>query len=235
MEILPAIDLKEGLAVRLSKGEMNTAKIYSKNPSDLAKRFEDMGAKWLHIVDLDGAFAGKAMNFDVIESIVKSTHLKVQVGGGIRDEKRIKEYQNVGVNRFILGSTALNNVELTKELAKNYTIAVGIDAKEGFVAVQGWADVSKVSAIELAKIYADSEVDAIICTDISRDGMLSGVNVEFTKNIANASGKKTIASGGVKDMNDIINIKNSSEIYGVIVGKAYYEGTLDLEEAFKLS
>lgn len=235
MEILPAIDLKEGFAVRLSKGEMNTAKIYSKNPSDLAKIFEDMGAKWLHIVDLDGAFAGKAVNFKVIEDIVKSTNLKVEVGGGIRDEKRIKEYVNLGVSRFILGSVALNNIEFTKELANKYTIAVGIDAKQGFVAVEGWADVSKVSALELAEIYKDSKIDSIICTDISRDGMLSGVNLEFTKNIAKISGKKTIASGGVKDIKDIIMLKNSPEIYGVIVGKAYYEKTINLKEAFQLS
>ncbi|MSN95599.1 1-(5-phosphoribosyl)-5-[(5-phosphoribosylamino)methylideneamino]imidazole-4-carboxamide isomerase [Campylobacter sp. FMV-PI01] len=234
MEILPAIDLKDGFAVRLSKGDMNTAKIYSKNPSDLAKKFEDFGAKWLHIVDLDGAFKGMAVNFKVIEEIAKSTNLKIEVGGGIRDENDIKKYQNLGVKRFILGSTALNDIELTKNLAKVYKIAVGIDARDGFVAVQGWADVSKISALELARIYKDSDVDAIICTDISKDGMLSGVNSEFAKNIALKSGKKTIASGGVKDINDIINLQKIDEIYGVIIGKAYYEGHINLQEVFKL-
>lgn len=235
MEILPAIDLKEGFAVRLSKGVMDSAKIYSKDPSELARKFEDMGARWLHLVDLDGAFAGKAVNFRTIEKIVNSTKLKVEVGGGIRDEDRIKEYQNAGVNRFILGSIALKNLEFTKNMAKKYKIAIGIDAKNGMVAVEGWAQLSSVSAVDLAKEYANAGVDAIICTDINKDGMLSGVNIDFTKQIAITSGLKTIASGGVSDIGDIIEIKQNKEIYGVIVGKAYYEGKIDLKEAFKLS
>ncbi|PSM52333.1 N-(5'-phospho-L-ribosyl-formimino)-5-amino-1-(5'-phosphoribosyl)-4-imidazolecarboxamide isomerase [Campylobacter blaseri] len=235
MEILPAIDLKNGYAVRLKKGLMESAKIYSKDPSEIAKKFEDMGARWLHLVDLDGAFAGKAVNYKAIEKIVSSTNLKVEVGGGIRDEQRIKDYQNIGVERFILGSIALKNLNFTKEMAKKYKIAVGIDAKGGMIAVEGWAEVSKVKATDLAKEYANAGVDAIICTDIEKDGMLSGVNVEFTKEIALASGIKTIASGGVKDINDIVALKNSGKIYGVIVGKAYYEGKIDLKEVFKLS
>lgn len=234
MEILPAIDLKDAKAVRLSKGDMSSAKIYSNDPSEFAKIFEDMGAKWLHIVDLDGAFAGEPVNFKVIEKIVNSTNLKVEVGGGIRDERRIKEYLNLGVSRFILGSIALKKPEFVKEMAKIYTIGVGIDAKEGYVAVDGWADVSKVLANDLAKIYADAGVDAIICTDIGRDGMLSGVNLDFTSSIAKASGVKTIASGGVSGIDDIKRLRENGEIYGVIVGKAYYEGKIDLKEAFRL-
>nr|WP_315057525.1 1-(5-phosphoribosyl)-5-[(5-phosphoribosylamino)methylideneamino]imidazole-4-carboxamide isomerase [uncultured Campylobacter sp.] len=233
MEIFPAIDLKQGCAVRLSKGEMQSAKIYSKDPCELAKKFEDLGAKWLHLVDLDGAFAGEAVNFKAIERIVKSTRLRVEVGGGIRDEARIKEYLSLGVDRFILGSAALKNPDFVKQMAKLYRIVVGIDAKEGLVATEGWAELSRVKAIDLARDYADAGVCAIICTDISRDGMLSGVNVEFSRSIAKASGIDTIASGGVKDMSDIIALKNAGLIAGVIVGKAYYEGTLDLKKAFE--
>ena len=233
MEIFPAIDLKQGCAVRLSKGEMQSAKIYSKDPCELAKKFEDLGAKWLHLVDLDGAFAGEAVNFRAIERIVKSTRLRVEVGGGIRDEARIKQYLNLGVDRFILGSAALKNRDFVKKMAKLYRIVVGIDAKEGLVATEGWAELSRVKATDLARDYADAGVCAIICTDISRDGMLSGVNVEFSRSIAKASGIDTIASGGVKDMNDIIALKNAGSIAGLIVGKAYYEGTLDLKKAFE--
>ena len=233
MEIFPAIDLKQGCAVRLSKGEMQSAKIYSKDPCELAKKFEDFGAKWLHLVDLDGAFAGEAVNFKAIERIVKSTRLRVEVGGGIRDEARIKEYLSLGVDRFILGSAALKNPDFVKQMAKLYRIVVGIDAKEGLVATEGWAELSRVKATDLARDYADAGVCAIICTDISRDGMLSGVNVEFSRSIAEASGIDTIASGGVKDMSDIIALKNAELIAGVIVGKAYYEGTLDLKKAFE--
>ena len=233
MEIFPAIDLKQGCAVRLSKGEMQSAKIYSKDPCELAKKFEDLGAKWLHLVDLDGAFAGEAVNFKAIERIVKSTRLRVEVGGGIRDEARIKEYLSLGVDRFILGSAALKNRDFVKQMAKLYRIVVGIDAKEGLVATEGWAELSRVRATDLARDYANAGVCAIICTDISRDGMLSGVNVEFSRSIAKACGIDTIASGGVKDMSDIIALKNAELIAGVIVGKAYYEGTLDLKKAFE--
>lgn len=233
MEIFPAIDLKQGCAVRLSKGEMQSAKIYSKDPCELAKKFEDLGAKWLHLVDLDGAFAGEAVNFKAIERIVKSTRLRVEVGGGIRDEARIKQYLSLGADRFILGSAALKNRDFVRRMAKLYRIVVGIDAKDGLVATEGWAELSRVKATDLARDYADAGVCAIICTDISRDGMLSGVNVEFSCSIAEASGIDTIASGGVKDMNDIIALKNAELIAGVIVGKAYYEGTLDLKKAFE--
>ena len=233
MEIFPAIDLKQGCAVRLSKGEMQSAKIYSKDPCELAKKFEDLGAKWLHLVDLDGAFAGEAVNFKAIERIVKNTRLRVEVGGGIRDEARIKQYLSLGVDRFILGSAALKNPDFVRRMAKLYRIVVGIDAKNGLVATEGWAELSRVKATDLARDYADAGVCAIICTDISRDGMLSGVNVEFSRSIAKACGIDTIASGGVKDMNDIITLKNAGLIAGVIVGKAYYEGTLDLKKAFE--
>ena len=233
MEIFPAIDLKEGKAVRLSKGEMSSAKIYSDEPQNLAKEFEDAGAKWLHVVDLDGAFAGEAVNFKTIEKIVKSTNLRVQVGGGIRDEARIKAYLKLGVNRVILGSVALKDPGFVKKMAKIYPVVVGIDAKDGRVAVQGWADVSDVKASDLAATFAGAGVQAIICTDISKDGMLGGVNVEFTRQIARASRVETIASGGVSGLEDILALKNTGEVGGVIVGKAYYEGRIDLKAAFR--
>ena len=234
MEIFPAIDLKEGKAVRLLKGEMSSAKIYSDAPWELAKRFEDMGAKWLHVVDLDGAFAGEAVNLKTVEKIAKAANLQIQIGGGIRDEARIKSYLDSGITRVILGSVALKDPNFTKEMAQKYRVAVGIDAKEGFVAVQGWAEVSQMRATELASKFAGAGVEAVICTDISKDGTLGGVNVEFTSQIAKASGINTIASGGVKDIEDIRALMRAGDVYGAIVGKAYYEGMLDLKEAFKL-
>jgi phosphoribosylformimino-5-aminoimidazole carboxamide ribotide isomerase len=234
MQIIPAIDLKDGKAVRLVKGAMDSAKIYSSSPWEQAKIFQDLGAKWLHIVDLDGAFAGEPKNFDRIIEIRQSTGLNLQVGGGIRDEATIQRYLSIGVSRIILGSIALKNPEFVKEMAQKYPIVVGIDAKDGFVAVDGWADVSEINAIDLAKKFAEANVDGIICTDINRDGMLSGVNIDFVKGMKIASNLYTIASGGVKDIEDIKRLTDE-EIDGVIVGKAYYEGTLDLKEAFKVT
>lgn len=235
MEIFPAIDLKEGKAVRLIKGDMATAKIYSNNPEELAKEFENLGAKWLHVVDLDGAFAGEAINLKTVEKIASATNLKIQLGGGIRTQERIKSYLDSGISRVILGSIALKNPNFVKEVAKIYPVAIGIDALNGYVATEGWADVSNMKASDLAREFAGAGAEAIICTDISKDGMLEGVNVKFTKEIALASGIDTIASGGVKDLNDITALKEAGGIYGVIIGKAYYEGRIDLKEAFRLA
>ena len=233
MELFPAIDLKDGMAVRLTKGLMDTAKIYSNEPWQLAKRFEEMGATWLHIVDLNGAFAGEPKNLEQIKKIRQNCNLKLELGGGIRDEKTIKNYLELGIDRVILGSIAVTNPDFVKEMAKKYPIVVGIDAIDGFVAVEGWAETSTMRATDLAKKFANAGVEAIICTDVGRDGTLSGVNVNFTKEIAEASGINTIASGGVKDFSDLIMLKNTNKIFGSIVGKAFYEGTLDLEKAFK--
>ncbi len=234
MEILPAIDLKEGKAVRLTKGLMESAKIYSDEPWQIAKRFEEMGAMWLHVVDLNGAFAGEPKNIEQIEKIRKNTNLKMELGGGIRDEETIKRYLDLGIDRLILGSIALKNPTFVKEMAAKYPIAVGIDAIDGYVAVEGWAEKSQMKATELAKEFAASGVEAIICTDVGKDGTLSGVNVEFTVSIAEASGIPTIASGGVRDIEDIKRLLETHKVAGVIVGKAFYEGTIDLEEAFGL-
>ncbi len=234
MDILPAIDLKDGKAVRLSKGLMNSAKIYSDQPWQLARKFEELGSKWLHIVDLNGAFKGEPANLEQIKEIRKSCNLKIELGGGIRDEETIKMYSELGVDRLILGSIAVKNPQFVKDMAKKYNIAVGIDAKNGMVAVEGWAEVSNMKATTLAKEFANAGVKAIIGTDISKDGMLCGINIEFTEDIAKASGIDTIASGGVKDIKDIITCKENGNIAGIIVGKAFYEGTLNLEEAFKI-
>ena len=232
MEIFPAIDLKDGKAVRLTKGLMDSAKIYSDEPSELAKRFEDMGARWLHIVDLNGAFAGEPKNIAQIEKIRKNTNLKIQLGGGIRDEETIKRYLDLGINRLILGSIAAREPQKVINLADKYPIAVGIDAKDGFVAVDGWGKSEGIRASELAKIYENSKIECIIATDISKDGTLSGLNIEFIKDIQNASKKNVIASGGVASEEDIIKVKENG-IYGVIIGKAFYEGKIDLEQVLR--
>ncbi len=235
MDILPAIDLKDGKAVRLTKGLMDTAKIYSDEPWMLAKYFEEVGSRWLHLVDLDGAFAGSPKNLEQIKKIRQMCDIQIELGGGIRDEDTIKRYLDLGVNRLILGSVALKNADFVKDVASKYPIAVGIDAIDGYVAVEGWAEKSTMKATDLAKEFADAGVEAIICTDVGKDGTLSGVNIDFTLDIARASKLDTIASGGVRDINDIKLAKQSGEISGVIVGKAFYEGTLDLEEAFKIA
>lgn len=233
MTIFPAIDLKDGQAVRLTKGLMDSAKIYSSEPYQLAKFFEEAGSEWLHVVDLNGAFAGEPKNLEQIKKIRQSTNLKMQLGGGIRDEATIKRYLDLGIDRLILGSIAVKDPQFVKDMAKKYPIAVGIDAIDGYVAVEGWAETSEMKATDLAKEFADAGVEAIICTDVGRDGTLSGVNVDFTLDIAKASGVDTIASGGVSSLEDILRLKEKGGIFGVIIGKAYYEGKLDIKEAFK--
>ena len=232
MEIFPAIDLKDGKAVRLTKGLMESAKVYSSEPWELAKRFEEMGSKWLHIVDLNGAFAGEPKNIAQIEKIRKNTNLKIELGGGIRDEDTIKKYLDLGINRLILGSIAAREPKKVINLADKYPIAVGIDAKDGFVAVDGWGDSSGIKASELAKIYENSKIECIIATDISKDGTLSGLNIDFILEIQNASKKRVIASGGVASVEDIKKVQQNG-IYGVIIGKAFYEGKIDLEKILK--
>jgi phosphoribosylformimino-5-aminoimidazole carboxamide ribotide isomerase len=234
MTILPAIDLKDGKAVRLSKGLMDTAKIYSNEPWQVAKHFEELGSKWVHLVDLNGAFAGKPENLKQIKKIRENCNLKLELGGGIRDEDTIKMYLELGIDRLILGSIAVKDPIFVKKMAAKYPIVVGIDAIDGMVAVEGWAKTSSMKAVDLAKEFAACGVEAIICTDVSRDGMMTGVNIEFTKSIQEASGLETIASGGLKDMSDINKLIEAG-IDGTIVGKAFYEGTLDLKEAFKVA
>jgi phosphoribosylformimino-5-aminoimidazole carboxamide ribotide isomerase len=231
MIIFPAIDLKDGKAVRLYKGEMDSAKVYG-DPVDIAKKFEDMGATWLHMVDLNGAFKGTPQNLQAIEEIRRNTSLNIQLGGGIRDEDTIKRYLDLGINRLILGSIAAKNPEYVITLAEKYPIAVGIDAKDGYVAVGGWAKKENIKAVELAKKFANSKIECIIATDISKDGTLEGLNLDFVLEIQKNSKKNVIASGGVASENDIIKAQEK-DIYGVIVGKAFYEGKIDLKKMFK--
>ncbi|MBX7490544.1 1-(5-phosphoribosyl)-5-[(5-phosphoribosylamino)methylideneamino]imidazole-4-carboxamide isomerase [Helicobacter turcicus] len=231
MQIIPAIDLKEGCAVRLSQGLMESAKVYAKNPLELAKHFEELGAEYLHIVDLDGAFAGEPKNRKVIEGICKDSKLKIEVGGGIRNEETIKCYHDLGVKRVILGSAALKNPEFALKMAEKYAVVIGIDAKEGKVATEGWAESGSTLAWEFAELFKGSKVEAIICTDIARDGMLNGLNIDFTKTIQEKSSLFTIASGGLSNIGDFDKLEVAG-IDGVIVGKAFYEGRIDLVEVF---
>lgn len=234
MTLYPAIDLKDGKAVRLTKGLMESAKIYSDEPWMLVKKFQEMGAEWVHLVDLNGAFAGEPKNLEQIIKIRQNCSVKLELGGGIRDEETIKKMLEIGIDRVILGSIAVKNPKFVKDMAAKYPIAVGIDAIDGFVAVEGWGEVSSVKATDLAREFANAGVEAIICTDVSKDGTLSGVNVDFTVDIAKASGIRTIASGGVKNEKDIEALIATNLVDGVIIGKAYYEGTLDLVKMFKL-
>ncbi len=234
MTILPAIDLKDGEAVRLTKGLMESAKVYSSQPWELVKQFEELGAEWVHLVDLNGAFAGEPKNLEQIEKIRENCSVKLELGGGIRDEETIRRYLDLGIDRVILGSIAVKDPEFVKAMAVKYPVVVGIDAIDGYVAVEGWGEVSEMKATDLAKAFADAGVEAIICTDVGRDGTLGGVNVEFTLDIARASGIPTIASGGVRDDSDLAALAVTDEIAGVIIGKAYYEGTIDLEEVLKV-
>jgi len=233
MTLFPAIDLKDGKAVRLSKGLMESAKIYNESPVAQVKIFEEMGAEWVHLVDLNGAFAGEPVNHEEIKKIRASTNVKLELGGGIRDEATIKTYLDLGIDRVILGSIAVKDPQFVREMAAKYRVVVGIDAIDGYVAVEGWGEVSSMKATDLAKEFAAAGVEAIICTDVGRDGMLTGVNVDFTLDVARASGLPTIASGGLKERAEIDALAATGEIEGVIVGKAYYEGTLDLEKALK--
>jgi len=235
MEILPAIDLKDGQAVRLTKGLMESAKIYSSQPWELAKAFEEMGSNWVHLVDLNGAFAGEPRNLEQIIKIRQNCNVKLELGGGIRDLDTVSRYVDLGIDRIILGSIALKDPDFVAKACEVASVAVGIDAIDGYVAVEGWAQKSQIKATDLAAKFANVGVEAIICTDVGRDGTLSGVNIPFTLEIARSCGLDTIASGGVRDMDDIDALLSTKEVAGVIVGKAFYEGILDLEKAIAKS
>lgn len=232
MLIIPAIDLKDGKAVRLYKGEMESAKVYGE-PFIFAKMFEDMGAEWIHIVDLNGAFMGTPQNLEQIQKIRESCNLKIELGGGIRNEETIKKYIDLGINRIILGSIALKNPDFVKQMAEIYPISVGIDAKGGNVSTDGWANTNSLRALDLAKKFYNSKIETIICTDINKDGTLQGINVKFSEDIYEASKITTIASGGFSSQDDLEILLNSKKISGVIVGKAFYEGKINLKEIFK--
>lgn len=239
MIIFPAIDIRGGKCVRLTEGRFDQETIFADQPVDMAVRWATEGAEYLHVVDLDGALAGKPVNMAAITQIIKAVKIPVQLGGGIRTLDNIKECLDAGVARVILGSVAVRQPQLVAEACEKYgdRIVVGIDAKEGIAAVEGWGVAGGIQAEELAKKMAQVGVARIIYTDISRDGMLSGVNVEATASLAKAASIPVIASGGVRDMKDIQAIKTAAQagIEGVIVGKAIYMGSLQLGEALKLA
>ena len=239
MIVIPAIDLKDGKCVRLEQGLMDKDTIFNDNPGAQALDWERQGAELLHIVDLDGAFAGEPKNRDAIESILKAITIPAQLGGGIRDIATIEAYLALGLSRVIIGTAAQRNPELVREACAQFPgqIVVGIDAKNGMVAVQGWAEVTDVTAVELAKKFEGFGVSAIIYTDISRDGMLQGPNLEATRSLAEAVAIPVIASGGVSSLKDIENLMaiEASGITGVITGKAVYTGAIKLSEAIALT
>ena len=239
MIVIPAIDLKEGKCVRLEQGLMERDTVFSDDPGAQAKVWEAQGAELLHIVDLDGAFAGEPKNRSAIEVIVRAVTIPTQLGGGIRDIATIEAYLDTGIDRVIIGTAAQRNPELVQEACSRFPgrIVVGIDAKNGMVAVQGWAEVTGVTAIELAKKFEGFGVCAIIYTDISRDGMMQGPNIEATCALAKSISIPVIASGGVSSLQDIRNLLavESSGVTGVITGKAIYSGALNLAEAIALT
>lgn len=237
MIVIPAIDLKDGKCVRLEQGLMERDTVFSDNPGAQARVWQDQGAELLHIVDLDGAFAGEPKNRTAIEAIVQTVSIPTQLGGGIRDLATIEAYLALGISRVIIGTAAQRNPELVKEACKKFPgrIVVGIDAKAGMVAVQGWAEVTGITAVELARKFEGFGVAAIIYTDISRDGMLQGPNIEATRQLAESINIPVIASGGLSTLKDIENLLviESSGVSGVITGKAIYTGAINLAEAIR--
>lgn len=236
MLIIPAIDLKDGACVRLRQGLMDDSTVYGDDPVQMASRWVEAGCRRLHLVDLNGAFDGKPINGDAVTSIARAyPDLPIQIGGGIRNLETIEHYINAGVNYLIIGTKAVKEPEFVTEACKAFPghIIVGLDAKDGLVATDGWAEVSDIKATELAKRFEQDGVESIVYTDISRDGMMQGVNVEQTVTMAQASSIKVIASGGVTNMDDIkaLQMVAGEGILGAITGRAIYEGTLDVAAA----
>jgi len=238
MILFPAIDLKEGLAVRLEQGDMARATVFHKDPAIQANAFESQGFKHLHVVDLDGAFAGKSMNGAAVERILSTVSMCVQLGGGIREMKAIEGWLAKGINRVIIGTAAVRDPALVKEAAKKFPkrIAVGLDARDGKVAVAGWAETSELSVLDIARRFEDAGVAAIIYTDIARDGLLKGLNLDATIALAEAISIPVIASGGLASIDDIkaMLTPRASKLEGAIAGRALYDGRLDAGEALKL-
>lgn len=238
MILFPAIDLKDGKCVRLKLGEMASATVYNEDPAAQAKAFEDQGFEWLHVVDLDGAFAGESRNGAAVEAILKATGNPVQLGGGIRTLAQIEAWLDKGLARVILGTIAVRDPELVKRACRRFPgrIAVGIDAKGGKVAVEGWAEASSLGVIELARKFEGAGVAAIIYTDIDRDGVLAGINWESTIALANAVSIPVIASGGLASLADIERLTkpDAAKLEGAISGRALYDGRIDPVEALAL-
>ena len=239
MIIIPAIDLKDGRCVRLSQGRMDQETIYSENPIEMAKHWESKGAERLHVVDLNGAVTGKPFHRSLIEEMVRSLHIPVEIGGGIRDLTTIENYIHSGAEWVILGTAALRNRHLLTEACHQFPgkVILGIDAKGGKVAVEGWKEVASMEAVELARQFEGIGLSAIIFTDIERDGMGTGLNFESTRDLSRSTSIPVIASGGVSRIEDIEHLLELGKdgVIGVIVGRALYTGSIDLEEAIRLA
>ena len=240
MIIIPAIDLKDGQCVRLRKGVMDDTTVFSNNPTEMAAKWVDEGARRLHLVDLNGAFEGKPINEDCIKEITRTfPKLPVQIGGGIRDLKTANAYIDAGISYLIIGTMAVKNPDFVKELCLEFPnkIIVGLDANNGFVATDGWAEQTNINVLDLAKKYEQYGVSSIVYTDIARDGMMQGVNVEATANLANKTSIPIIASGGVTNLDDIATLLKNAHygIIGAITGRAIYEGQLNFRDAQAMS
>lgn len=239
MIIFPAIDLKDGNCVRLQKGEMDSATIFNDNPAEQGMKFERQGFKWIHIVDLNGAFEGKPVNIGPVKEIISAVNIPLQLGGGIRDIATIERWLDAGVSRVILGTIALRNPGIVIEACNKFPgqIVVGVDGKGGKVAVEGWAETSEVSVIELAKKFENAGVSAILYTDVARDGMLQGTDLSGTKALAQSINIPVIASGGVGNIEDIKAVKAIEEfgVCGVVVGRAIYDGRVNAEDALAIA
>lgn len=235
MILYPAIDLKDGQAVRLVHGEMDSATVFNDSPAAQARAFQDAGCEWLHLVDLNGAFAGEPVNGAAVEAILAATDVPAQLGGGIRDMATIAAWIEKGIARVILGTVAVENPALVRQAAAAFPghVAVGIDARKGRVATKGWATETDVMATDLARSFEDAGVAAIIYTDIDRDGAMEGPNVEATAELGRAVSIPVIASGGVSRLSDLIALRDTGVIAGAISGRALYDGALDLAEALK--
>ena len=233
MILYPAIDLKDGQCVRLLKGEMTEATVFNDDPGDQAARFEAAGAEWLHIVDLNGAFAGKPVNAEAVESILSRLTIPAQMGGGIRDMATIEAWLDKGLARVILGTVAVENPDLVREAANAFPgqVAVGLDARGGRVATRGWAEETEMMVTDLARAFEDAGIAAIIYTDIDRDGAMGGPNIAATEALSRAVSVPVIASGGVSSMDDLIRLRDTGTIAGAISGRALYDGAIDLADA----
>ena len=236
--LFPAIDLKEGIAVRLEQGDMARTTVFHRDPAGQAHAFEQQGFEYLHVVDLDGAFAGKPMNAAAVDRILEKVSVPVQLGGGVRDTATVENWLDKGISRVIIGTAAVRDPPFVRQAARDYPgrIAVGLDARDGKVAVEGWAKTSQLSALEIAKRFEDVGVSAIVYTDIARDGMLQGLNLDATVALADAVTIPVIASGGLASIEDIkaLLAPRARKLAGAIAGRALYDGRLDAVEALKL-
>ena len=239
MMIIPAIDIKNGKCVRLLQGRMDAETVFSNDPSAMARQWQDQGAEMLHVVDLNGAIEKSPQNLSSIQKIIESIHIPVQVGGGIRDLKTIQQYFDIGIAKVVIGTEAIRNPQLVRQACKYHPgcIVVGIDARKGRVAIEGWTQTTDILAIDLARQFEDYGVAAINFTDIHRDGMQTGPNIEETRQLAEAVHIPIVASGGVSTLEDIRTLLplSKSGVIGVITGKALYSGTLNLKEAIELA